>query len=274
MVKPNGLGNVPHAPRRRALLRDSAAWLGSALAFKHLLACTNQTAQEQTGTAASVAGLEMDALGPRVPCQVVTQFPAIVDLGLRSTFTRMDHGDQAEWLITGVSAALYAVQLPDCVLFMLRSLDNLYLGYPISMLAHSLQAATRAKRANASDDLILSALCHHLGVLLTVEGQAELSAAILRGFVSEHAYRVVRHHAEYQWSAYGSLVGLPTSQRERYAAEPWHADAVRFSDDWDSPAYDRRFVSSPLAEFEPLVRAKFGPESGYLVGQLTSSDCV
>lgn len=251
-------------PLRRTLLRDVAAWVGSGLV---LGACASEDELEPTGTAAHLSDI-------RVACPVITQFPAIVDLGARSTFTRMDRGDQLQWLVTGVSAAQYAVQLPDCVLAMLRNLDVVHFGHPISMLAHSLQVATRAREANASDDLVLAALCHHIGSLLTVEGQAELSAAILRGFISEDAYRVLRHHNEYQWSVYGAQVGLPTTQRERYANESWHRDAERFCDEWDCAGYDPSFRSLPLAEFEPLVRAKLGPESGYLVGQLTSGDCV
>ena len=227
----------------------------------------------------TTATTEQSATGASEPlvkpaCAVATHFPEITDLGPIAGFTRMDRGDELEWLTVGIAASLYALQLPDCVLFMLRALDGLRLGYPISMLQHSLQAATRAHNANASDELVLCALCHHLGALLSVEAQAELSASILRGFVSEDAYRIVRHGPEYQWQQYGAQLGLPTNQRARYAQQSWHADAVRFSDEWDSPAYDPSFKSLPLEEFESLVRAKFSPDTGYLTGYLTSTDCI
>jgi predicted HD phosphohydrolase len=255
---------LPNHPRR-GFLRDAA----TCAAGVALVACAG--VPEQAG--GSGAGLASSA-DPQLACPVVTQFPAIIDLGARATFTRMDRGDQFEWLLTGLSAAQYASALPDCVLAMLQSLDRLHFGHPLSLLAHSLQAATRARNAHAHDDLVLAALCHHLGALITIEGQAELSAAILRGFVSENVYRVVRHHEEYQTDVYAARVGLPGGQRERYAREPWHLDAVRFCDEWDCPSYDPSFASLELAAFELLVRAKLGPESGYLVGQLTSTDCV
>lgn len=209
----------------------------------------------------------------RVACASAVVFPMIRDDAPRATFARMDQGSALEWLTTGVSAALYAAQLPDSVLFMLRALDEVYVGYPISVLSHSLQAASRARAANAPDELVLCALCHHLGALLIWEGHEELSAAILRGFVSEDAYRVVRHQAEYQLAHTGAALGQETNLRARYAGQSWHASALRFCDEWDSPSYDASYPSLTLADFEPLVRATLGPESGYLVGERTSTDC-
>jgi predicted HD phosphohydrolase len=220
----------------------------------------------------SAAGPSADAV--RLACPVVTRFAAISDDGPRSSFTVMDAGDQLQWLITGTAAVLYAAQVPDRVLFMLRALDSIQAGYPLSVLQHSLQAATRARRASASDELVLCALCHHLGMVITVEGQSELSAAILRGFVSEDAYRVLRHQAEYQWAHYGDRIGLPTDQRARHAGQAWDALARRFCDEWDCPSYDPGYDTLPLSEFEPLIRTKLGSGSGYLVGVATSTDCL
>jgi predicted HD phosphohydrolase len=186
----------------------------------------------------------------------------------------MDRGDVLEWITVGFSATAYAEQHPDTVLHLLRLLDRVHIGYPTSVLAHSLQTATRARRANASDELVLCALCHHLGSAITYEGQAELSAAILRGFVSEDAYRIVRHQDEFQLFHYGAQVDRPSSQRERYVSERWYGQARTFCDEWDSPSYATDYASLPLEEFEPLVRAKLGTSSGYLVGTLTSEDCI
>ena len=178
---------------------------------------SNAPPLDDAGVAAPPSAAEPKSDAAHLACPVLTHFPAISDDAPRSSFTVMDDGDQLQWLITGTAAALYAAQVPDRVLFMLRALDNIQAGYPLSALQHSLQAATRARRAGASDELVLCALCHHLGMVITVEGQAELSAAILRGFVSEDAYRVLRHQAEYQWAQYGERIGLPTDQSARYA---------------------------------------------------------
>lgn len=210
----------------------------------------------------------------RLACPVITQFEPIVDDGPRSSFTVMADGDQLQWLITGTSAALYATQLPDQILFMLKALDRVRVGYPLSMLQHSLQAATRARRANATDDLVLCALCHHLGSVITLEGQAELSASIVRGFVAEDAYHMLRHQDEYRLAHYGERVDLPTGLRARWASAPWDAQAKQFYDEWDRPSYDPSYDTLPLSEFEGLVRSKFSPDIGNLTGSPTQMDCL
>ncbi|HKU40856.1 MAG TPA: hypothetical protein VJR89_21995 [Polyangiales bacterium] len=291
--------------QRRALLRGTIGAVGSLLVAGKLSACGEQAGAtapppltsppepaapkpQQPAIPATPPARARPATPPDAPraseaaphaevrsaCPVATSFPAILDLGPRAGFKRMDRGDELEWVTVGFSAALYADQLPDTILGLLRQLDLRSFGYPLSVLAHSLQTATRARRANASDELVLCALCHQLGCAITVEGQAELSAAILRGFVSEEAYRVVRHQDEFQLLHYGAQVGRPPALRERYAAESWYALAQTFCDEWDSPSYASDYAALPLEAFEPLVRAKLGPASGYLVGTLTSEDCI
>lgn len=228
----------------------------------------------KTVRAAQPASAPSTASSSQIACSAPATFPAISDTAPRAGFAHMDQGDQWEWLTVGLSATAYAELHPDTVLHMLRLLDGVHAGYPLSVLAHSLQAATRARRANASDELVLCALCHHLGMALNFEGHAEISAAILRGFVSEDAYRVVRHQDEFQRLHYGALLDEPTDQRDRYTEEPWFEPASRFCDEWDSPSYARDYVSLPLEEFAPLVRAKLGTASGFLASKLTMQDCI
>jgi predicted HD phosphohydrolase len=165
-----------------------------------------------------------------------------------------------------------AVQVPAAVLALLRQLAELDVGYPVDLLTHSLQTATRAVQANATDDLVLAALLHDVGFALVVEGHAEISAAILRGYVDENAYRVVRHHTELEWQHYGALIGQPTDQRARYIGQPWFADAERFVDEWEIASYEPGFAAMALEDFEDLVRARFG--DGSLIHDQTASDCI
>jgi hypothetical protein len=89
--------------------------------------------------------------------------------------------------------------------------------------------------------------------------------------VSEGGYRILRHHMEFQWKHYGAQAGLPTNLRDRYTAEPWYADATRFSDEWDQTSFDGKFETLPLEEFEPLVRAFFNKEPAH--ENRTATDC-
>jgi predicted HD phosphohydrolase len=205
-------------------------------------------------------------------CARPTTFAPIADDGLRTAATRTDQTSTLDWITMGISGAFNQATVPDTLLGLLRTLGDLRLGYPLSLLDHSLQAATRARRAGASDDLVLAALLHHVGMALSVEGYAELSAAIVRGYVSEDAYQIMRHHAEYAAAHYGVQTGEPTDQRARYANQPFHADAVRFADEWERLSYDPGYLSLPLAEFEPLIRERFATLTSELY--TTHGDCI
>ena len=75
---------------------------------------------------------------------------------------------------------------------MLRSLEDVYAGFGVSQLHHALQTATMAKRANAADEMVLAALCHDIGKVVSIPNHSEISAEIVRPYVSEEAYQVVR----------------------------------------------------------------------------------
>ena len=45
--------------------------------------------------------------------------------------------------------------------------------------------------------------------------------------------------------------------REEFHDHPWYAATEEFCRLYDGPAFDPRFVSMPLAAFEPMVRRVF-----------------
>jgi len=229
-----------------------------------------ESGAETVGSSESGEGPQDDGSGCGF---VVTTFPKIVDDNNRTSFTRMDESALLDWLtIGGAAGPLMEAHVPAAIINLLAELSKLRLGYPVTVLEHSLQTATRAFRANASDDLVLAALCHDIGFAFTVEGHAEVSAAILRGYVDEGAYRVIRHHTEFEWAHYGDLIGQPTDQRLRHAAQPWFGDAERFADEWDAASFEPGYDTLPLAEFIPLLTERFG--DGSLANDLTAEDCV
>jgi predicted HD phosphohydrolase len=265
---------------RRDVLRDAAGVAAGFALLRMATGCASEAMRPgadgggAAGPDAGGGGSAPDAGPAPAECEpVVTTFPTIVDPHATTSFTRMDESNFFDWLTIGASAStLMRDHVPAAVLNLLRALDDLWIGYPMSLLAHSLQTATRAARAGASDDLVLAALCHDIGCAIAVDGHAEISAAVLRTYVSEGAYRVVRHHTEFEWQHYGQLIGQPTNQRAAYAGQSWFGDAERFADEWEMPSFDPGYASDPLEAFEPLVRDRFG--NGSLASSLTSGDCL
>jgi predicted HD phosphohydrolase len=175
----------------------------------------------------------------------------------RSAFTRMDTSTEGDWMKIARATIELQPSVADRVLDMLRSFDQLYAGFGVSQLHHALQTATMARRANASDEIVLAALCHDIGKYVSIANHPAIAAEMLRPYVSEAAYKVVLTHQDFQGRHYYGHFGKSTTLRDKHKAEPWYALAEQFTDEWDQAAFDPAYPVLPLAEFEPLVRSTF-----------------
>ena len=101
------------------------------------------------------------------------------------SFRRMQDGTREDYVLLDESERRYALGLADRVLESLRRLDHSLEGYPLSRLGHSLQAATRALRDKADEELVVAALLHDIGDELAPYNHAEIAAGILRPYVRE-----------------------------------------------------------------------------------------
>lgn len=173
------------------------------------------------------------------------------------SFTRMKDGTREDYLLLDESERKFALGLPDRVLAALRDLDHSVEGYPVTRLAHSLQTATRARREDADDDLVLGALIHDVGDLLAPYNHSQLAAAIIRPYVSAQVTWIVEQHEVFQAYYYAHHLGGDRHARDRLRSHPWYADCVRFCERYDQSSFDPAYPTMSLAEFEPLVRQVF-----------------
>ena len=173
------------------------------------------------------------------------------------SFTQMKAGTRADYLLLDQSEREFALQLPERVLGALRDLDHAVEGYPVSRLEHSLQAATRARRDGADDELVLAALIHDMGDLLAPYNHAELAAAVIRPYVREQVSWIVEQHGLFQTYYYVHHLGGDRNMRERMRGHRWYDICAGFCEQYDQCSFDPKYPSLPLAEFEPLVREIF-----------------
>ncbi len=172
-------------------------------------------------------------------------------------FTSMAEGTREDYELLERLEARFAAGTADRVLAQLRALDGSLSGYQVDRLEHSLQCATRAHRDGASEELVVAALLHDIGDLLSPYNHSELAAAVLRPYVSEQTYRIVRHHGLFQSYYYAHHIGGDRHARDAYRGHPWYQDAVDFCHRWDQPSFDPDYQSLPLEFFEPMVRRIF-----------------
>ena len=168
-------------------------------------------------------------------------------------FIRMADGTAEEYAYLDTLEDEYKLGLADRLLESLARLEHSMSGYKVSRLEHSLQAATRAHRAGESEEMVVAALLHDIGDELATYSHSEMAAAILRPFVSEEIYWVVKHHGIFQMYYYAHHCGGDRHARDRYKDHPFFDTAVRFCHEYDQNCFDPDYQSESLEFFRPIV---------------------
>ena len=99
-------------------------------------------------------------------------------------FTSMAEGTREDYELLERLETKFADGTADRVLAQLQGLAGSLSGYKVDRLEHSLQSATRAYRDDADDEMVVAALLHDIGDLLSPYNHSELAAAVLRPYVS------------------------------------------------------------------------------------------
>ena len=175
-------------------------------------------------------------------------------------FTRMADGTAEDYELLGRLEAELAAGVADRVLDQLRALKSSFGGHKVDRLEHSLQCATRARRDGAEEETIVAALLHDIGDLLAPHNHSEMAAAVLRPYVSEKTYWILRQHGLFQMYYYAHHSGGDRNARDRYRDHPYYGATVEFCEKWDQSSFDPEYDSDPLETFEPMVRRVFARE--------------
>jgi predicted HD phosphohydrolase len=173
------------------------------------------------------------------------------------TFTRMDESTAEQWQEIIVETIEYESGMADRVLAMLASLEEIVVGFEVDQLVHSLQTATRAEEAGASEEVVVASLCHDIGKVVSVMNHPRVAAEILRPYVSEDTYHMIEAHQDFQGQHYYEYLGANPDARQKYEGQPWYGLAEQFADEWDQNSFDPDYPTKPLSHFEPLVRQVF-----------------
>jgi len=173
------------------------------------------------------------------------------------SFRRMEDGSREDYELLDQSEREYARQLPDHLLASLMKLDHSLEGYPVSRLGHSLQAATRAMRDGADDELLVAALIHDIGDELAPYNHTEIAAAILRPYVRPEVTWIVEKHGLFQNYYYVHHFGGNRNARDEFRDHPWYQACRDFCANWDQNSFDPDYPTEPLSTFEPVLRRVF-----------------
>ncbi len=173
------------------------------------------------------------------------------------TFTRMDESTAEQWQHIIVESMEHQPRVADRVLAMLASLEEITDGFEVDQLVHSLQTATRAEEAGASDEVVVASLCHDIGKAVSVMNHPRIAAEILRPYVERGHVPHDRGPPGLPGQALLRVPGPGPRRPGKYEGEPWYGLAEQFADEWDQTSFDPDYPTKPLSHFEPLVRQVF-----------------
>ena len=169
-------------------------------------------------------------------------------------FIKMEDGSKEEYEFLDQMETEYIQELPERLLNAMRALEHSISGYRVNRLQHCLQGATRAFRAGESDEMIISILLHDIGDELAPHSHSEMAAAILRPFVPNKLYWIVKHHGIFQMYYYAHHCGGDRNTRDMFKDHEWYQDAVDFCANYDQNCFDPDYESESLEFFEPILR--------------------
>lgn len=173
-------------------------------------------------------------------------------------FTRMNESTAQEWQQIGKQVAVRQAGMPALIKSMLQQLAAQVDGFAVDQLVHARQTATRALRAGADEELVVAALCHDIGKVISVINHPAIAAEILKPYVAAETYHIVRTHQDFQGRHYYQHFGMDQNARDKYRGEPWYDLAEKFTDEWDQNSFDPAYDTLPLSHFEPMLARVFG----------------
>ena len=169
----------------------------------------------------------------------------------------MKHGSKEDYLLLDKYEKEYIAGTADRIIKFLENYNQTLEGYKISRLEHSLQAATRALRDNASDEMVVATLLHDIGDDIAPLNHSEYAAAVLKPYVSEKTYWILLKHGEFQAYYYAHHFGKDRNKRDQYKGHKYYDDCVKFCENWDQSSFDPNYKSLSLKDFEPLIQKIF-----------------
>ena len=173
------------------------------------------------------------------------------------SFTNMADGTKEEYEFLDELEKEFNTTLAQRLVESLEKLENTLSGYRVSRLEHSLQSATRAYRNGEDTEMVVAALLHDIGDDLAPYSHSEMAAAVLRAFVSDKIYWIIKHHGIFQMYYYAHHLGGDRNARDQFKDHPFYQASVDFCELYDQNCFDPDYDSLPLEFFKPILNEFF-----------------
>jgi len=178
----------------------------------------------------------------------------------RAKFTSMENGTADDWNIIAESNINEASELPNKIIDHLMMLGNDYGGFAVDRLTHSIQTATRAYHDGRDEEYVVCALLHDIGDVFSPSNHSQVSAALLRPYISEKNYWIVLNHGLFQGYYWMHHYDQDRNLRDQYIDHPYYQDCIDFCANWDQKSFDPDYETKSLEHFVPMIKEVFSRE--------------
>lgn len=146
----------------------------------------------------------------------------------------------------------------DDIVSILKKMANIHHAFPVHQLEHALQTATNARRGGEGPEMIVAALCHDMGKVISVFNHETIAAEMMKPYVSEQIYNMLKYHGIFQGRFFWDKIGRDPNTYLKFKDKPWFDLTMKFTEVYDSPAFKLNFNTDPLESFIPLIRQVVG----------------
>ena len=161
-------------------------------------------------------------------------------------FTQMKDGNKEDYQLLEKYEKNFERNTAKRILKYLAGQTGTLEGYNITRLEHSLQAATRAYKADESEEMIVATLLHDIGDDLAPMNHSQYAASILRPYVSEKTYWIVKHHGLFQAYYSAHHLGGDRNARDKSKDHNSYHAAVNFCEKYDQSSFHPTYNSMSL----------------------------
>ncbi len=165
----------------------------------------------------------------------------------------MTEAKPSDWERIYKEVSEYQSEMPLRMIQFLHKLEGCDHGFAINQFRHSLQMATRALEDGSDDELVLCALLHDVGKVMTTANHGAIIAEVLKPFISSDNYNILKYHQDFQGQYYYSIIGKDDKEYLRHKNESWFETAKKFGF-WDQSSFDPAYKEKPLEDFLPILK--------------------
>ena len=169
----------------------------------------------------------------------------------------MKNGTKEDYLFLDKHEKKFAENTAERILKFMAGLTETLEGYQVSRLEHSLQSATKAQKNGETEEMIVATLLHDIGDELAPMNHSEYAASIIRPYVSEKTYWIIKHHGLFQTYYSAHHLGRDRNARDQFKNHEYYQATVDFCEKYDQSSFDPKYKSFPLEHFAPMVKRIF-----------------